>query len=339
MKPKILIGIIANEAARYSLFTACVLKLDVSEIDTTIEVLIGGDWCSARNDLVRMTLQGEPVYENGEIVRFEPYTHLWFMDDDHAFPPSLLKRLLSHDKALVNPLCCARLAPFPLVTYAGKLADGTRYLPLDLAAGGTEGLVQLEAAGCAGMLIRRDVLEALSDPWFEHTERSEDILFCEKAKAAKFVLYADLEARLGHITTAVVWPAVDDGEWKTGLTIGRDLNLFVKIASEWEEEADGDDTVPPFVAPDPPTLAGPLAGVERVEIWLNDDGVWEGRWLDMEGKIGGKFGGFTQEPAFLEWIEKSWPDVAIHHVQSELYDSRLNPYGPPKRLWAREVGQ
>lgn len=79
------------------------------------------------------------------------------------------------------------------------------------------------------MLIRREVLEAVEPPWFEYGDRSEDIMFCEKAKAAGFEIYCDLSARLGHITTAVVWPAINEGKWAAGFTIGRDLNLFVPL--------------------------------------------------------------------------------------------------------------
>ena len=52
-----------------------------------------------------------------------------------------------------------------------------------------------------------------------------------------FELYADLAARLGHITTAVVWPAINAGEWVTGITVGRDLNLFVPFESAEERIA------------------------------------------------------------------------------------------------------
>lgn len=211
-----LIGVIANDSARYSLFASCVTKLDRPE-ESTVEWLIGGDWCGARNTLARMTLDGG-------------YDWLWFMDDDHAFPPDLLTRLLAHRLPLVTPICLTRVAPFEPVCYTEKL-DERLYLPIPLEQHPNEGLVEIEAGGCAGMLIRRKVLTAIPEPWFEYTDRSEDITFCEKAKQAGFRLWADLSARLGHITTAVVWPTVSDGEWATGLTVGRDMQLVVPTAT------------------------------------------------------------------------------------------------------------
>lgn len=212
-----LVGIIANDSARYSLFSSCVTELLVPP-GTRKDWAIGGDWCGARNDLAQRVLDGG-------------FEWLWFMDDDHAFAPGLLEGLLRHDLPLVVPVCLTRVAPFVPVTYTKKIAKNL-YLPIALPEHPEDGLVRLEAGGCAGMLIRREVIEAIEPPWFEYTDRSEDLVFCEKAKAAGFEIYCDLSARLGHITTAVVWPAISDGEWVTGITVGRDMNLFVPIPKD-----------------------------------------------------------------------------------------------------------
>jgi hypothetical protein len=214
-----IVGIIANEAARYSRFASCVTNLR-APAGSKVEWLIGGDWCGARNTLARMTLDSDAEW-------------LWFMDDDHAFSPEILNGLLHHDLPLVLPVCLTRVPPFQPVTYTEKI-DENLYLPLPLDEHPEAGLVRLEAGGCAGMLIRRHVLEAIPPPWFEYTDRSEDIVFCEKAKAAGFELHCDLAARLGHITTAVVWPAISDGSWVTGVTIGGEMNIFIPTSTREE---------------------------------------------------------------------------------------------------------
>ena len=269
---RILIGVIAGESARHSLFSACMTQLDREGLDSEMEWIIGADWCEARNTLAQMTLEGD-------------FTHLWFMDDDHAFHPQMLKQLLSHDVPVVQPVCCTRSAPFQLVTYVSSEIgeDGRkRYLPLGLGGQEGSGLVELEAGGCAGMLIRRDVLEAtktqyrgiegeagyelVEGNWFEYSaEASEDIAFCEKAKGAGFKLYADLACRLGHITTAVVYPEINEGGWMTLLNIGR-LNVFVDPAGLEEEM----EELPPEVEdnyarkewPEADQLGGELADME-----------------------------------------------------------------------------
>lgn len=232
-----LVGVIANDSARYSLFSSCIDRLELPD-GWKKEWLIGGDWCGARNALCQMVLD-------------EGYDYLWFMDDDHAFAPSMLTKLLAHEEALVTPICLTRVHPFAPVQYVEKVGEA-QYLPIALSGAETKGLVEIQAGGCAGMLIRRDVIEETAKlthmvgirggekiPWFEYTDRSEDIVFCEKAKRAGFKLYADLEVTLGHITTAVVHPTKRDGQWMTGLTIGRDLNLVVDTADTVVSERPG----------------------------------------------------------------------------------------------------
>lgn len=198
-------AVIANDSARYSLFWSCWKNLHTPS-DWKTESLIGGDWCGARNTLCEMTLESEAEY-------------LWFMDDDHAFSPDLLMKLLRHQLPLVVPVCLTRSAPFAPVTFTERVGDD-RYLPVYLPEQEEEGLVQLVAGGTAGMLIHRNVLNAMEPPWFEYGFASEDILFCNKAMDLGFTLHCDLSARLGHITTAVVWPAVTEGQWAVGLTVG-----------------------------------------------------------------------------------------------------------------------
>ncbi len=203
-----IVGILANDSARFSLFSACIDRLQMPD-GWRKEWLIGGDWCGARNTLVEMTLESGAEW-------------LWYMDDDHAFSPDILVRLLAHDLPLVVPVCLTRAAPFAPVTFTEKHDDpvAPRYLPVYLPDQEESGLVELVAGGSAGMLIHRSVLEAVEEPWFEYGFASEDLLFCEKATAAGFTLHCDLAVRLGHLTTAAVWPAVSDGEWCVGLEVG-----------------------------------------------------------------------------------------------------------------------
>lgn len=264
-----LIGIIANDSARYSLFASCVTNLRLPAGWEKPQWLIGGDWCGARNQLCQIVLD-------------EGYTHLWFMDDDHAFSPDLLTRLASHledpEVAIVNPMCLTRVAPFTPVTYT-KRDDSAehRYFPIGLEESPSEGLVELEAAGCAGMLIRRDVIEAVKEfeyevdgdpvPWFEYGDRSEDILFCEKAKELGFKLWGDLGARLGHITTCVVIPDFVDGDWHTKLDIGHGFHVFTPPATDtsWVPETpDAEDTAVPLLGE-----GCMVEGCQNLAAWMN----------------------------------------------------------------------
>lgn len=218
------VGIIGNDSARYTAFWACADKLVMPE-GWTKEFLIGGDWCGARNSLCEFTLASGAEW-------------LWFMDDDHAFAPDLLLKLLSHNEKLIVPVCLMRTHPYMPVTFSERLPDTpdgkARYLPVYYPDEENRGVIELAAGGCAGMLIHREVLESIESPWFEYGFASEDMIFCEKAKERGFKIHCDLSARLGHITTAVVWPSNDEnGEWVVGFNIGRDTNLIVP----WPEDA------------------------------------------------------------------------------------------------------
>lgn len=218
-----LVGIIANDSARYSLFSSCVTRLKLPE-GFQLEWLIGGDWCGARNSL-------------GEIMLKEGFDYLWFMDDDHAFSPDILMKLMRWDVPIVMPVCLTRVTPFAPVEFTKRIGED-KYLPIYLPDHGHEELVEVVAGGTAGMLIKREVFEAIPNtkekPWFEYGSASEDILFCNKATEAGFKIYCDLSTRLGHITTAVVWPTPHEDTWGVGFNIGRDTNIVVGIEAKEE---------------------------------------------------------------------------------------------------------
>lgn len=159
------------------------------------------------NALVRDTLAG-------------PYQWLFIMGDDHVFDPDIVVRLLAHDVDIVVPNCLKRPVPWEPVTFH-RNQDGY-YYTADLPA---EGLTEIDAAGSAGMLIRRHVLEALAEPWFEAQPESgymnEDVYFCEKAREAGYRIYCDPTVLLGHIAYHTVWPAHRDGHWQVDLEMGK----------------------------------------------------------------------------------------------------------------------
>lgn len=360
---KILIGIIGNDAARFHEFTASTLRLRRPE-NSDIQMLIGGDWCGARNALAQATLDGD-------------YTHLWFMDDDHSFSPDLLLRLEAWGKPLVTPICLQRVFPFAPVEYVAappELAHLGDFIPIDLSNHPGGGLVEIEAGGAAGMLISREVLEVVKEngrggngvpdePWFEYGDQSEDVLFCEKAKAAGFTLYADLGARLGHITTCVVIPSyTEEHGWTTGLRIGKDYDIRVKQTYDLIEDGRRERepaavsaivevelpeaTVSPIAwgGIEPDQVGGEagmgaddLPAAERIEIWMDDELRWWWRAIDHEGVIIAQDSA-VNEPTVIGEALSHFPGVSVHHIQREVDDSR-NPqqYGPPTRLWNRGV--
>ena len=81
------------------------------------------------------------------------------------------------------------------------------------------GLIEVYAAGSAGMTIKKHVLDAIGDPWMEFTPVAggvlgEDISLCRKIRNAGFKIHVDLDNHIGHLTTVAAWPAYHEGEWK-----------------------------------------------------------------------------------------------------------------------------
>lgn len=138
----------------------------------------------------------------------------WLMGDDHTYAPDLLLNLLDRDVDVVVPLCLNRSPPMlPTISVDDKRLKHMDELP----AGGLYKLQPNETTGDAGMLIRRNVLEALGSDWYGKRKsgghNSEDREFVEKVKEAGFDVHVDLDNPIGHMTGIELWPARDGNQW------------------------------------------------------------------------------------------------------------------------------
>ena len=159
------IAVVAGDTGRFTNFTTSLSNVQKPP-GTEINVLVGSDRIQGRNAQVEQ-MKGD---------------WLWFIDDDHEFPPNTLMRLLEHQVDVIVPLCLMRAAPFNPVDYVGM--EGELLMPIDLTQAKHAGTTELFAAGTSGMLIRRRVFDEFRKRWpgapiFEHeAKRSEDIIFC-----------------------------------------------------------------------------------------------------------------------------------------------------------------
>ena len=147
---------------------------------------------------------------------------VWFIDDDHIFAPDTLKRLLKHDVEMCVPAVLERRPPHKLVAFEHypvppdatdrnliELLDKHRRIPkLPFPE---RGLIEIGAGGTGGMLIDMAVLRDMRKPWFEFGKfggdsAGEDEWFCLKARRMGVQIWMDLDTKIGHLTTAAVWP-------------------------------------------------------------------------------------------------------------------------------------
>jgi hypothetical protein len=163
--------------------------------------------------------RGADVVGNmNQMVRNMVGDWLWILGDDHVFDGDLLQRLLVHDADVVVPLCLKRIPPYDPVVYSHQNDDGLYVGYTDLPE---HGLVPVHAAGSAGMLVKRWVLDELEDPVFEsHGGLNEDLTFCAKVRDLGAQIYCDVDAPMGHISNISAWPVYREGEWQIALHLG-----------------------------------------------------------------------------------------------------------------------
>lgn len=205
------VGVPCIDTGRYTAFTDSLANLKKPE-GTQVRFAVSNSRQRGRNELVRWMLKAGDEW-------------MLFLDDDQAFAPDLLTRLLSHEKDIVAALCLRRDEPYAPFCFSEILEDD-RFQPIDLRKHAVDELVKVKAVGTGAMLIRSRVFEDMSEPWFRTEETSEDMLFCLDAEMSGFDVYCDLGARLGHMTTAVVWPSSNEKGWAAGFVISGETNML-----------------------------------------------------------------------------------------------------------------
>ena len=200
------VGVISGELARYSHFSVAMLHLQLPE-GSQLAWDPGANITGQSNKLVEFTRRAGADW-------------LWIIGDDHVFQPNIVQRLLAHDVDVIVPYCLQRSAPFNPVVYEGLNPDGHHKVYLDLPE---SGLAEIYAAGSAGMLVRRRVLEALPERPFQTTggHQNEDLEFCARVREAGFKIWCDVDTHLAHVGTMVVWPQhLGEHGWGAVLDIG-----------------------------------------------------------------------------------------------------------------------
>lgn len=137
--------------------------------------------------------------------------YLMFLDSDMVFPSDTLVRLASHGLPVV---CCdasTRREPFQnvLMKTDGAKIDHSKNNP---------NLIEVMGASAACMLIRKDVLEKIKEPYFHVTFNhkneylGEDYYFSNKVRQAGYSIYCDtkLSKQIGHIGNKTYY--VNQGE-------------------------------------------------------------------------------------------------------------------------------
>lgn len=150
---------------------------------------------------------------------------LWVLGTDHVMDFDLCRKLLDElarpEVDIVFPVCLKRSPPYDPVIYSHQNEDGDYVGYTNLP---TRGLHPVWAAGSAGMMVKRWVLEKIggeNGPWFwSEGGLNEDLSFCAAARDIGARLWVRTDALLGHISQVSIWPEVRDGEWGMSMHLG-----------------------------------------------------------------------------------------------------------------------
>lgn len=226
-KPAGTVGLCCHETARYTRFWNSFMALQMPPVK--IIVKLGVDIAKMRNEIIR-DMEGDWVF---------------FMDDDHTFAPDLLQKLLARNVDVIQPLCLKRYAPFGPVHMGLQVPDSEAHWQFALTKDDPKTIKPVTIVGAAGMLVKKKVLKAVGDPWFEigKIEKDglgEDIAFCRKVNAKGFQIYTDLENIMGHINIGVVTPTRDpDGTWWTEVEFGNQKIKMPTAEAKFMHDAEG----------------------------------------------------------------------------------------------------
>lgn len=172
----------------------------------------------ARSYLVRQVLAGD-------------YSHLWFTDQDAAYTPDTLDRLLAWEQSIVGALCLVRGATWCIpMAFKGEKEDepGSYHVLVDevynylrlhadvetnepqaITPIPEDSLQPVDITGCHCLLIEREVLEAMEPPWFSGLPGQEDMYFCRKAERLGYQVHVDFSTFAGHATGARILGVYD----------------------------------------------------------------------------------------------------------------------------------
>jgi GT2 family glycosyltransferase len=77
-----------------------------------------------------------------------------------------------------------------------------QWQPIAWEDGTSRRRIEIDAAGSAGMLVRRHVFDNIGEPYFASTNGAylnEDVAFCAKVKGPGYRIFATADVTMGHI--------------------------------------------------------------------------------------------------------------------------------------------
>lgn len=174
------------------------------------------------NSMVLFCHDRSPAHGRNTIIeaaKEQNCTHVLFIDDDMAYPPDALIRLLEDEKDIVSGLYLSRAYPHQPMVFDIADDQGAAF-PMYLMNDFDEPkLKPIVAAGFGFLLVKMTVFDKLEKPYVRLGELAadqwcDDIGFFKRVREAGIDSYVDTECKIGHMGTMIIWPNRDKaGNW------------------------------------------------------------------------------------------------------------------------------
>ena len=131
--------------------------------------------------------------------------YIAFLDADMTFPEDVLHRLYHNSKDICGVLYKGRLKPHPHnLFYWNKDKTAMEQVKKSWKPPSSK-LIEVDAVGTGAMLIRSSVFKEVGRPYFFYeSNRSEDIMFCQKCREHGIRVYIDTTLKCGHIGEHII---------------------------------------------------------------------------------------------------------------------------------------
>lgn len=188
---KILIAIPTFENIMPETFKS-IYDLDSCGNELAFEFVKGYDCARARNDIVRLALEGG-------------FDYIFMVDADMYVPQDTLKKMLERPTEICLGLCPRKNTKDgqTCIYKMGQVNYKNAYTYHNIPKNKR---IVVHGGGLACALIKVEIFKHLTYPWFRYvtyqdgSELSEDLYFCSQAKANGYKIYVDTRVRCGHAT-------------------------------------------------------------------------------------------------------------------------------------------
>ena len=145
----------------------------------------------ARNELARNCRDYECPWTG------KKFTHILWLDDDQAFKPDMLVWLARNGHLdVLSAVYYGRQKHLPVVYVRDdNESKYSHYTMLTVPPN----VIEVDAVGFGAVLMRREILDKLEEPYFSFKDSGEDIYFCAHAKEQGVKIHVDGRYDIGHM--------------------------------------------------------------------------------------------------------------------------------------------